>query len=199
MIFGTVLFSAREAGKSERAGAEQWSGISLAAYTRPSGAAGLGARCRRRAAVHTVNVPRRCVARRRRCGRSPRRSDGVTRPSRRVTSLPLAAEAASLGLYTLTRPRNNQRNWATARAFPSCFSFQLHHFSPPRSSPPSPLSYRYFATAAVALDSSHMTASSSASWSRFSPPSDFVNGHVSTTWFMVCHRSQSQEGDWVSK
>ena len=122
MIFGTVLFSAREAGKSERAGAEEWSGISLAAYTRG-------------AAVHTVNVPRRCVARRRRCGRSPRRSDGVTRPSRRVTSLPLAAEAASLGLYTLTRPRNNQRNWATARAFPSSSSFQLHHFSPARSSP----------------------------------------------------------------
>ena len=35
------------------------------------------------------------------------------------------------------------------------------------------------------LDSSHMTASSSASWSRFSPPSNFVNGHVSTMWFMV--------------
>jgi len=30
------------------------------------------------------------------------------------------------------------------------------------------------------------TASSSASWSRFSPPSNFVNGHVSTMWFMVC-------------
>ena len=38
----------------------------------------------------------------------------------------------------------------------------------------------YFASAAVAvgLNSSHMTASSSASWSRFSPPSDFVNRHV---------------------
>jgi len=36
----------------------------------------------------------------------------------------------------------------------------------------------YFASAAVAVDSSHMTASSSASWSRFSPPSNFVNGHV---------------------
>jgi len=101
----------------------------------PARGAATAARSRRRVAVHTVNVPRRCVARRRRCGRSPRRSDGVTRPSRRVTSLPLAAEVASLGLYTLTRPRNNQRNWATARAFPSSFSFQLHHFSPARSSP----------------------------------------------------------------
>ena len=31
----------------------------------------------------------------------------------------------------------------------------------------------YFASAAVAVDSSHMTASSSASWSRFSPLSNF--------------------------
>jgi len=34
-----------------------------------------------------------------------------------------------------------------------------------------------FASAAVAVDSSYMTASSSASWSRFSPPSNFVNEH----------------------
>ena len=33
-------------------------------------------------------------------------------------------------------------------------------------------------SAAVAADSSHMTASSSASWSRFSPPSNCVNRHV---------------------
>ena len=38
-------------------------------------------------------------------------------------------------------------------------------------------------SAAVAVDSSHMTASSSTSWSRFIPPSNFVNGHVSTMWF----------------
>ena len=44
----------------------------------------------------------------------------------------------------------------------------------------------YFPSAAVGVDSSHMTASSSASWSRFSPPSNFVNGHMSTVWFMVC-------------
>ena len=35
-------------------------------------------------------------------------------------------------------------------------------------------------SAAVAVDSSHMTALSSASWSRFSSPSNFVNGHLST-------------------
>jgi len=39
--------------------------------------------------------------------------------------------------------------------------------------------------------------SSSASSSRFSPPSSFVNGHVSTMWFMVCRWPQSQEGDWA--
>jgi len=42
-----------------------------------------------------------------------------------------------------------------------------------------------------------MTASSSASCSRFSRPSNFVNGHVSTVWFVVCRRPQSQEGDLV--
>jgi len=54
----------------------------------------------------------------------------------------------------------------------------------------------HFASAAVAVDSSHMTAASSASWSRLSPPSNCVNGHVSTMWFMVCRWPQSQEGDW---
>ena len=55
----------------------------------------------------------------------------------------------------------------------------------------------YFVSAAFAVDSSHMTAASSASWSRFSPPSHFVNGHMSTMWFMVCRWPQSQEGDWA--
>jgi len=55
----------------------------------------------------------------------------------------------------------------------------------------------YFACAAVAVDSGPVTASSSASWSRFSPPSNFVNGHVSTMWFMVCRWPQSQGGDWA--
>jgi len=51
----------------------------------------------------------------------------------------------------------------------------------------------HFLSAAVAVDSSHMIASSSASLSRFSPPSNFVSGHVSTMW----RWPQSQEGDWV--
>ena len=34
----------------------------------------------------------------------------------------------------------------------------------------------YFMSAAVTVDSSHTTASSSASWHRFSPPSNLVNG-----------------------
>ena len=55
----------------------------------------------------------------------------------------------------------------------------------------------YFASAAVAVDYSRMTASSSASWSRFSPPSNFVNWHMSTMWFMVCRWPQSQQGDWA--
>ena len=55
----------------------------------------------------------------------------------------------------------------------------------------------YFASAAVAVDSSHMTVSSSTLWSRFSPPSDFVNGHVSTMWCMVCRWPPPQEGDWA--
>ena len=42
-----------------------------------------------------------------------------------------------------------------------------------------------------------MTASSLASLRRFSLPSNFVNGQMSTVWFMVCRWPQSQEGDWV--
>jgi len=48
----------------------------------------------------------------------------------------------------------------------------------------------------VDVDSSHMTASSSVSWSSFSPASDFVTWHMSTIWFMGCCWSQSQEGNW---
>ena len=55
----------------------------------------------------------------------------------------------------------------------------------------------YFTSAAVTADSSHMTASSSVSWNRFSPLSHSVDGHVSTMWFMVCRWQQSQEGDWA--
>ena len=55
----------------------------------------------------------------------------------------------------------------------------------------------YFVSAVVAVASSHMSSSSSASWTRFSPPSNFVNGHVSTVWFMACLWPQSQKGDWA--
>ena len=49
----------------------------------------------------------------------------------------------------------------------------------------------YFASAAVAVDSSRMTVSSSTSWSRFSPHANFLNGHVSTMWFMVCRHGKA--------
>jgi len=56
----------------------------------------------------------------------------------------------------------------------------------------------YYASAAVTVDSSHMIASSSASWSRFSPTSNFVNFvYMLTMCFMVCRWPQSQEGDWA--
>ena len=56
--------------------------------------------------------------------------------------------------------------------------------------------YYNFASAVVAVYSSHMTVSSSASWSTFSLPSNFVSVHVSTMWVVVCRWPQSQEGDW---
>ena len=54
----------------------------------------------------------------------------------------------------------------------------------------------YFASAAVTVESSHITTSSAALWSKFNPPSNVVNGHLSTMWFTVCCWPQSQEGDW---
>jgi len=62
---------------------------------------------------------------------------------------------------------------------------------------PDNLTFYYFASAAVGIDSSHMTASLSASCSRFSPSSNVVNGHVSTVWFMVCRSSQPEVDDWA--
>jgi len=53
--------------------------------------------------------------------------------------------------------------------------------------------YYYFASAAVAVDSSHMTASSSTSWSRFSSPSTFVNGEVSTMWLTTTQRDRQTD------
>jgi len=63
----------------------------------------------------------------------------------------------------------------------------------------------YFASAAVAVDSSHMTASSSISWSRFSPPSNFVNGHVSmlqtvnAAWCSVMFRHMLRNRAYTEK
>ena len=57
--------------------------------------------------------------------------------------------------------------------------------------------YYCFASAAVDVDSSHVTASSSALWSRFSPPSNLVNRHMLTMWIIVCRGPQSQEGEWA--
>jgi len=54
----------------------------------------------------------------------------------------------------------------------------------------------YFASAAVAVDSSHMTASSSALRSRFSPPWSFVNGHVSA--MLINHKSVFSLGPQLS-
>ena len=66
-----------------------------------------------------------------------------------------------------------------------------HHAAPMRRVHAMRPSYYYFASATVAVDSSHMPASLSASLSRISPRSDFVNGHMSTMWFMVCRWAQS--------
>jgi len=59
-----------------------------------------------------------------------------------------------------------------------------------------PVPITHFVSAAFTVDSSHVTASSSTLWSRFSPPSNFVNGHMLKMWFMVCRWPQSQEDDW---
>jgi len=59
--------------------------------------------------------------------------------------------------------------------------------------------YYYFASAAVAVDSSCIDCVIIRR-SRFSPPSNFVSlghSHMSTMWFVVCRWPQSQEGDWA--
>jgi len=74
----------------------------------------------------------------------------------------------------------------------------------PPSHPPtfvelSRFSYYYFASAAVAVDSSRIDCVIIRR-SRFSPPSNFVSlghSHMSTMWFVVCRWPQSQEGDWA--
>ena len=54
-----------------------------------------------------------------------------------------------------------------------------------------------FCECLVSVDSSHMISSSAASWSSFSPPSNFVTRHMLTMCFVVCCSPQSQEGDWT--
>ena len=65
-------------------------------------------------------------------------------------------------------------------------SQSLWHLTPGKSS-----YYYSFISAAVTIDSSYVTALWSTSWGRFSPPSNVVNGHMSTMWSMVCRWPQS--------
>ena len=56
----------------------------------------------------------------------------------------------------------------------------------------------HFASALVTVDPRHMTLSSSASCSSFSPPTNFVSGHMSTMWLTVCHRKVIGQ-DFIAK
>ena len=104
--------------------------------------------------------------------------------------------AISLNKFTYvmcSRPPGRPRNkWLVLHGVPWLYATQVAEYC----CPVWPVNY-YFTSAAVAVDSCHMTASSSTSWSRFSPSTNFVNGHVSTMWFMVCCWPQSQEDDWA--
>ena len=96
-------------------------------------------------------------------------------------------------------PLQTPRNWVLAELATVCECYicqQRAELVCATSLPSTDRLIIYFASGAVAVDSSHMTASSSTLWCRFSPPSNFVNGHVSTMWFMVCCWLLSQEGDW---
>ena len=97
-------------------------------------------------------------------------------------------------------PLQTPRNWVLAELATVCECYICQQWAELVCATGLPSTDRliiYFASGAVAVDSSHMTASSSTLWCRFSPPSNFVNGHVSTMWFMVCCWPQSQEGDWA--
>ena len=75
----------------------------------------------------------------------------------------------------LTRRGESNSSWERR---PVALTANRWHYMPPRFvvSETSRCSYScYFASAAVAVDSSQMTASSPASWGTFSPPSNFVN------------------------
>jgi len=99
----------------------------------------------------------------------------------------------------LTRRGESNSSWGRR---PVVLTANRWHYMPPRFvvSETSRCSYScYFTSSAVTVDFSHMTASSSASWSRFSPPSNFVNEHALTMWFMVCRWPQSQWRDPMCK
>jgi len=65
-------------------------------------------------------------------------------------------------------------------------------FAPMRLCASADTSYR---PVSVSVTSRSIVISSCTSWCRFSPPSNFLNGHLLTMWFMVYRWPQSQEGD----
>jgi len=63
---------------------------------------------------------------------------------------------------------------------------------------PTPLIHSFhFTNAVVAIGSRHLTTSSSSLWGSCNLPSNSVNKHLSTIWFMVCCWSQSHVDDLV--
>ena len=109
-----------------------------------------------------------------------------------VVGCELAGRGLRRGAAETSGSGGVQRVWAWQRGLSDLESIIVSvDRSVARSSRPTHSAFNatdnyYFASAAVAVDSSHMTASSYTLWRRFSPPSNFVNGHVSTVWFMVC-------------
>ena len=72
------------------------------------------------------------------------------------------------------------------------------YFRPPElTAMPSGVHLFHFASVVLGVDSNHATRLVCASRSSYSPPSNFVSGHVSCMCFMVCCWPQSQEGDWA--
>jgi len=57
----------------------------------------------------------------------------------------------------------------------------------------------HFANAVVGVDFSHLTASYLDSWSSCNQPSNFVNGYVSTVWFVVCYWPHFTFVGWALK
>ena len=90
-------------------------------------------------------------------------------------------------LFQTHASRQDSRNWQQAgkECMHARADGQRENVMPSANFCPKHVNYYYyFASAAVVVDFSRMTASSSASRSRFSPPSNFVNPHVSTMCFI---------------